>query len=142
MILQPNVGIDNVHFGMTELEVIAILGEPNEILIDPEDEDKNPVYQYNSLKLRLTFYTSENNRLLYLRTTHPEVAINGFQIMDAEIDKALDALESDRSQWGIERYFSFNWYFLEEYWLTLHEEFGRVTQVEMGAKTIEDVSVD
>jgi hypothetical protein len=135
MELKPNVGIGDVLFGMTELEVIAILGEPDATLIDPEDKDQNTVYQYNQLKLRLTFYTAEDNRLLYLKTTHPETLVAGISLIDQSLKSVVNALSD--SEWGKEAYFTFNIYFNEERWLMLHEEFGRITQVEMGAKTIE-----
>jgi hypothetical protein len=137
MEIKPNDGIDDVKFGMTELEVMAILGAPDLILSDPDDEEQNTVYQYNRLKLRLTFYTSENNRLLYIRTTHPSAQLKGLTIMDQDIEQFIRAIDTSKKDWGIEFYFSFNVYFYEDWWLTLHEEYGRITHVEFGAKTIE-----
>lgn len=135
MELKPNIGIGDVLFGMTELEVIAILGEPDDTLVDPEDKDQNTVYQYNQLKLRLTFYTTEDNRLLYLKTTHPATILAGISLIDQPVEAIMNALND--SDWGKDVYFTFNIYFNEERWLMLHEEFGRITQIEMGAKTIE-----
>jgi len=139
--LRPTIGIGDVKFGMTELEVIAVLGEPDLILTDEEDEEQNPVFQYNDLKLRLTFYTSENNRLLYIRTTHPSTQIKGVSIIDQPLDSFIESVNTLRKDWGEERYFSFNVYFYEDWWLTLHEEFGKITQVEFGATFIDDSEV-
>lgn len=89
MIVKPSVGFDQVKFGMTELEVIALLGKPDLIAVDEDDDDQNIVYQYNDLKAKLTFYTNENNRLSYIRTTNPNAVINNINIIDQPLKKVF-----------------------------------------------------
>jgi len=138
MIVKPSVGFDQVKFGMTELEVIALLGKPDLIAVDDDDDDQNIVYQYNDLKAKLTFYTNENNRLSYIRTTNPNAVINNINIIDQPLNIVLNGLKTSKSDWEEELYFSFNAYFNQKMWLTLHEEFGRVTTIEMGTTYIND----
>lgn len=133
------MGIGEVRFGMTTLEVMAVLGVPDVILVDEEDPDKNTVYQYNALQLRLTFYSNENNRLLYIRTTHPETTLEGIKIIHQPLLSVFEGLNTTKEEWGEALYFSFNWYFNEDRWLTLHEEYGRITHVEMGATFIDEL---
>lgn len=138
MIVKPSVGFDQVKFGMTELEVIALLGKPDLIKVDDNDEDQNIVYQYNDLKVKLTFYTNENNELSYIRTTNPNAGINNITIIDQPLNIVFNGLKISKNEWEEELYFSFNAYFNQEMWLTLHEEFGRVTNIEMGRIYIND----
>ena len=138
MKLKPSIGFDHIKFGMSELAVIALLGKPDLIKIDEDDEDQNIVYQYNALKVKLTFYTTENNQLAYIRTTNPNASINNIPIIDKPLDVVFNELNITKENWEEELYFSFNAYFNEERWLTLHEEYGRVTNIEMGTTFIGD----
>ena len=48
-------GIGELTFGMLPADVEAKLGKPDRIFT-AEDEDDEFIYQYNSLKMMLTFY--------------------------------------------------------------------------------------
>jgi hypothetical protein len=133
MILHLGVGIEPLKFGMTELEVMALLGEPDLLTLDPDDEFRNTVYQYNQLRLTLTFYSDEDDRLAYFRTTNPALKFNGQQIINQSLQDVFSTLEIKNEEWEKEQFFSFTSYCYEEKWIVLHEEYGRVTNFEMGA---------
>ena len=132
MQIRTGIGINDVKFGLTENEVLDLIGQPTLIQIDEEDEDKNRVYQYDKLKMKLTFYNKYDGKLGYVRTANPEIKINGQPVIGMEIDKAIKAFGLKKSEWNKEHYFTFNSYFNEGIWTTLNEEYGVVTDIEFG----------
>jgi len=140
MKLLPGIGIDKVKFGIRELELIALLGKPDLVIVDPEDEDENPVYQYNELYSRFTFYNDAEGKLGYMRCSSPLLDLDGCSIIDSELEKVKKMLPIAMDRWNKEKYFTFNAFFNEELWLTLHEEYGRVTGIELGVGFNEDDS--
>lgn len=73
MTIKPGVGINVIKFGMSENQILDLIGKPTKIIIDEDDDDKNPVYLYNELKLRLTFYTEYNGKFGYIRVANPKL---------------------------------------------------------------------
>jgi hypothetical protein len=132
MKVKTGIGIDDIKFGFTEKEVLDLIGEPTLILIDEEDEDENRVYQYNDSKMKLTFYNEYNGKLGYVRTANPNIKINGQPIIGIEIDEVIKSYGLKKRDWNKEHYFTFNSYFNEKIWTTLHEEYGVVTDIEFG----------
>ena len=124
--------MDELRFGMTQSEVIAKIGDPDLILVDEDDEDKNPVYQYTASKLRLTFYTEYNLRFGYIRTSNVQCELNGSRLVDESTDRVIEAYNRPKNEWDMDSYFSFNTYFNQNIWTTLHEEYGVITNVEFG----------
>ena len=132
MIIKPGVGIDQIKFGMSQNEVIKLLGEPTRILVDEDDKDKSPVFQYNQLRLRLTFYREDDMRLGYIRTTNRHAKLQNQNLIGIPIEDALKAFGHPKSSWEEELYFTFNSYFNETIWTVLHEEYGVVSNIELG----------
>jgi hypothetical protein len=131
MILEPGEGFDEIKFGMTEEEVIALLGEPNVRRIkDEEDEDRDIVYQYNELKVKLEF-DAEDELLFHVRTTNPKAKLDGITIIDQPLDTFFADLKTKRTDWEEEKFSSFNSYFYDEKCLSIAEEFGRIIDVHL-----------
>lgn len=132
MELKPKIGVDNLKFGMTRKEVITILNEPDRMVTN-EDDNNELILEWNSQKLRLTFYQNENDRFGYLRTINPELKLNGQKIIGAQLEFAKNRIFADLiSDWEIEEFDFFITYFNEQNWLTLHVEYGIVTDLELG----------
>lgn len=132
MKLKPKIGIDNLKFGMTRKEVIWILNEPDRTLTN-EDDENELILEWNSQKLRLTFYKNENERFGYLRTINPELKFNGKEIIGTELEFVKNKIFADLiSDWEIDNYDFLTTYFNEQNWLTLHVEYGIVTDFEIG----------
>lgn len=132
MIVKPGIGINEIKFGMSEIQILNLIGKPNKIVIDEDDEDKNRVYQYNELKLRLTFYNEYKGKLGYIRVANPKIKINGNSIIGTRIEDVFKSYELKKVNWEKEHYFTFNSYFNESKWTTLNEEYGVVTDIEFG----------
>lgn len=132
MKIKPKIGVDNLKFGMTRKEVIGILNEPDRTLTN-EDDENELILEWNSQKLRLTFYKNENERFGYLRTINPELKFNGKEIIGTELEFVKNKIFADLiSDWEIDNYDFLTTYFNEQNWLTLHVEYGIVTDIEIG----------
>lgn len=123
---------------MTQKDILEILGIPDRKRID-EDDDEQILLEYNRLKLRLTFYLNEGNRLGYLRTNNVNLTFNGHKIIGTKIDIAKKMIFGSLiNEWEIEEYDFFITHSNEKFWLTLSEEFGEVIAVELGVTFLED----
>ncbi len=132
MIINPGIGINGIKFGMTESQILNLIGKPTIIIIDEDDEDNNRVYQYNELKLRLTFYNEFKGKLGYIRVANPKIEINGNPIIGIRIEDVFKSYGLKKENWNEEHYFTFNSFFNEKNWTTLNEEYGLVTDIEFG----------
>ncbi|WP_100616383.1 hypothetical protein [Confluentibacter citreus] len=132
MKVKPGIGINDIKFGMSENQILSLIGKPSKIIIDEDDEDKNQVYQYNELKLRLTFYNEFNGKLGYIRVANPKIEINGNPIIGIQIEDVFKSYGLSKENWNEEKYFTFNSYFNEKKWTTLNVEYDVVTDIEFG----------
>jgi hypothetical protein len=124
-------GIDQLVFGMKQNDVIAIYGKPNR---NYKDEDDNVIFSYNSLKMRLTFYSDEDFRLGYIVASSLDMELFENKL----IGKNINDVKSDLSKKGItkftqEEFDTFENYFNEENWIILQTEFDEVVKFEIGA---------
>ena len=132
MELKLKIGIGELKFGMSQSECIQILGQPNRTILD-EDDENELILQFNLYKTRLTFYKNENGKLGYIRTANPDLRFKGKLI----INESISVLKNNvflKECYDFERedLESFYTHFNEENWLTLHEEYGEVTDIELG----------
>lgn len=131
MELKPKIGIGNLVFGMAESEVIKSLGKPDQTYFDTDDENQK-LCEWNEAKLRLTFYSNENGKFGYLRIKSESIIFNGKLILGEKINMVIEEIFNQIPEWETENYQSWKTHFNEEYWITIHEEFGYVTQIELG----------
>jgi hypothetical protein len=142
MQLKPKIGIANLKFGMTQKDILEILDIPNRKRIDEDDEDE-VLLEFNQLKLRLTFYLNEGNRLGYLRTNNLDLTFNGHKIIGTKIDIAKKLIFGSLiTDWEIEEYDFFISHSNDEFWITLNEEFGEVTAIELGVTYLDEENYD
>ena len=124
-------GIGAVRFGMKREEVEKILGKPDVEKQDSEDENES-IWEYNDLKLRLTFYENEGFRLGYIRGSHSNVTLNKQKFIDKKIEKVLGELNDELESWEVDDQDLFTAYFNEDNWLSFNVEYQRITDFEMG----------
>jgi len=61
----PGVGFDNLKFGMSEEEVVDMLGKPDEIEVqEMEDEELMNIYYYDELGVSVSFDSMADFRLV------------------------------------------------------------------------------
>ena len=131
MVINLKSGVDKLLFGMKEKDVKALYGEPDRQF---KDEDKNSIYVYNDMRLRLTFYQDEDFRLGYIVSTHPELELAGNKVTGAKWE-ALSAVVKDKGLTSFEKesFDSIDNYFNENNWIIFQVEFDEVVKVELGA---------
>src|SRR5690554_1772909 len=117
MEIKPRIGFENIKFGMLRDEIIAILGEPSEVLEDIYDEGEFRLI-WNDLKLRLSF--QNDNRFIYFSSKNPDLKFNGQTFMDKDIEEMKNEVfgalisNSESSEWEVEDYDTFKTHFIED----------------------------
>lgn len=124
-------GIDQLLFGMKQADVKKLYGEPDKQF---RDEDKNIIFVYNQLQLRLTFYDDEDLRLGYIISSNPSLTMNDKIVIHQTAEEVKKQLEVNKiKSWEKEDFDLAENHFNEENWLILQSEFGRIIKVEIGA---------
>lgn len=132
MRLKPKIGIDKLKFGMTQKDIFEKLGSHDRKRVD-EDDDEQVLLEFYKLQLRLTIYTDEKGRLGYMRTRNANLTFNGYKVIGATIEFAKKEIFGELiKDWEVEEYDFFFTHSNDEFWLTLDEEYGIVTNVEIG----------
>ncbi|MEQ9089799.1 MAG: hypothetical protein RIE52_01845 [Balneola sp.] len=138
MEVKLGVGIGELRFGIELSEAEDLLGSFDEHKIDGDDNNRL-VYVFNEKKIRLTFYKSEKNRLGYIETSNPSVSFKGIQILEKNIEFIKkEVLGEHIKDWIIDEYFSFKSHFNDEFYFSLHEEYRKVTNIELGVPFKDD----
>lgn len=165
MELKLGNGIGQLVFGMTISEVTAILGSPDKVLKD-EDDDNQLLYFYNGYFLTLTFYNEEDDKLGYIRCANPDLTFEDKKIIHNHIANIMTDVfvrliipahsyqnlypsqniscmsEEAVGDWDIEEYSFCDIYFNEHFWLSLHVEYERVVRLELGCPFKNDEEYD
>jgi hypothetical protein len=124
-------GIDQLLFGMKQADVKKLYGEPDKQF---KDDDKNIIFVYNQLQLRLTFYDDEDLRLGYIISSNPRLTINDKVFINETVEEVKKQLEVNKiKSWEKEDFDLTENHFNEENWLILQSEFARIIKVEIGA---------
>ena len=132
MEIKPKIGFNNIKYGMYRKDIIAILGKPDRIVTDENDEFEQRL-EWNELKIRLTFQLDDNDRFTYLTSKNNETEFKGERIIGMNINDAKNKLFAELiTEWEVEDYQFFETHFNEDLWLTLRSEFGKVLEFEMG----------
>ncbi|WP_034257681.1 hypothetical protein [Altibacter lentus] len=142
MKLKPKIGIDNLKFGMSRNEVVEILGEPSRVIIDPSNEN-DIILEWSDKLLRLTFYQNENDRFGYIRTKNPDLTYNGKKIINSKVDYVKKEVFGDLvKEWEVDDFKFLITHFDIDLWINLDEEYGIVTDFELGVPFLNDIDYD
>ena len=133
-------GIGSLVFGMTETEVVSLLGDPSILTDDPDDDEVSSILKYDHLKLTLSFYS--NARLAYIRSSNPALGASGRRIIGEQISKVLRYPDFAPLDWDLDAYFLFDTYTNIDNWIVLKVEYNRVARLEMGVPPLEHGGYD
>jgi len=123
-------GLDDLLFGSNMRSAEEKLGKYDKKF---EDEDGNVKYQYNKLKLTLTFYKEAGFKLAYIQCSGDEITLLGKKLVGENIDKIIDFLEENGLEdIAHEDFDTFETFTNEDNWLVLNAEYGEVDEVEIG----------
>lgn len=90
MEIYPGIGLNNIRFGVTEAELIALIGEPDKTRDDTELERRQ--LQYNSLRSAFWF---DDTHLHWIECSHPEMSLNGQRLYEMEEQEAIAFIGSE-----------------------------------------------
>lgn len=131
MNINPKHGAGELLFGMQQQHVVALYGKPSKQF---KDDDKNIVYLYNKLKMRLTFYDDEEYRLGYIVIADPRTTLFDKKIIGRTPNEIQTELpQKEFKNWEIVDEDGVESYFNEDNWLMLIAEYGEIIKVEIGA---------
>lgn len=123
-------GIADLKFGMIQNAVEALLGQPDLVF---NDDDENIIWLYNVHKLRLTFYADEDFKLGYVVCSHPDMTIFNEKIYQKPVDEVLALFKKQGiTNWEEEKLDAVFIYFNEDHWVVLQIEFGELSRIELG----------
>ncbi|MCL2677960.1 MAG: hypothetical protein FWE85_02780 [Clostridiales bacterium] len=135
MEIKIGIGFENLVFGMSQKEVITIMGKPNKVSefeIEDEEEGGRIVYFYNDSLIATKFDEDENFRMYSIEVFNPEALMFGQKIMNKVKDEILDLLKlNGYFEIAEEKYDYFDAVFCEEIWSRFIFEFDRLKSVEV-----------
>lgn len=137
MELKPGIGIDNLIFGLSEADVMDLIGDPDRTFTN-EDDENELIYQYNSRKLRLSFYKLQERRLGYIRCGNSRITYNGKPLLGQPVKEVTENLLKEAAPWEVASYEFFDIYFNEQHNISLNVEYEEVADVELGVVGNED----
>ncbi len=127
---------------MSRNEVVEILGEPSRVIIDPSNEN-DIILEWSDKLLRLTFYQNENDRFGYIRTKNPDLTYNGKKIINSKVDYVKKEVFGDLvKEWEVDDFKFLITHFDIDLWINLDEEYGIVTDFELGVPFLNDIDYD
>lgn len=137
MELKLGIGLDDLIFGATEAEVMALIGDPDRTFTN-EDDDNELIYQFNSRKLRLSFYKNQDRKLGYIRCGNSKVTYNNQPLLGQPIKELTETTLKNITPWNIDSYEFFDVYFNEPNAITLNVEYEEVADLEFGVMLNQD----
>lgn len=131
MKITPHHGIDQLVFGMKQVDVEAIYGKADKQF---KDDDKNLIAIYNNQRWRLTYYQDEDFRLGYIISSNPELTLFDKMVIGRKAFEVREELLSNHfKSWEQEDFDLAENHFNEDHWLILQSEFDAIIKVEIGA---------
>lgn len=121
----------NWNFGMTEEEIITLLGKPTNVKEDG-DESNRKFLEYNDLELRLSIFKDHGNVLGYIYSSNKNISFNNVLIKDMLVSDFIYDKCGLNHEWKLNEYHSFSVFSLDEFWMSLNVEFDKIKSIELG----------
>lgn len=136
MEVKLGIGIGEIKFGMKQEDVKLIFGNPDKVQIDDDFEDREPMHQFNNINSRITYYSKEDLKLGYIRSSNKELTFQSSKLIDSSISELANFFKNLKFE---EEEFDF-WvdHFNEENWLLIRSEYGKIKEIELGVPFIQN----
>jgi hypothetical protein len=129
MELVPRAGLGDAIFGVRRTKIKQLFGKPDSIFTHPYDNNAI-VWEYNSIKTRFVFYKNQNNRLVEIETSNPDVTFNKTKVIGQDIKRLQNKFfKNAGTTWEIEKYMFFTCYLNEINQVTIETSYDSVTEV-------------
>lgn len=130
MDILPGLGIDLIKFGLTEEQVIRVLGYPSKTYFTDSGCKR---LQFNDLKIELSFEPDNENLFGWLEIYCPNARLFNNQLIGKEIEYVVSLLKAKfNEEPKIDDYGSFLSVTFENHWIELQFEFGLLKNINLG----------
>jgi hypothetical protein len=137
MQIQIGKGIDNILFGMNEDELINLLGTPDKIVVDDDQESKD-LYYYN-LKLGLKIEPLNDNRLGWIEILNKGASWGNINPWELDREVLLELLSKSLGEtFELDDYGRMESYSFNKNWVELQYQFGELSSFNFGVLYGED----
>ena len=124
------IGVDSIHFGMSEYEATQILGDPDK---DYETDSDCRRLQFNEQRLELSFEPDNKNLLGWIEVHNPNATLFGKKLIGLEEATVLSFLNNHLNEnTETNDYGSFISVSYDNQWLELQFQFGCLENIQFG----------
>jgi hypothetical protein len=121
-------GVDNIIFGLTEAQVVALLGSPDKIAIDANDS-RDLIYNHQKLVLKI----EPNGRLGWIEIHNKLATWDGITPWRIEKNALLTLIGKRLNEsYEFEDYGHMESYIFQITWIELQYEFGELSCINIG----------
>lgn len=130
MLIQLDRGVDDITFGMSEPEIVKLLGEPSKVYFDV-NESRNLAYH----KLKLVLKVEPDGRLGWIEVHNKEAVWDGINPWSTNQETLLKRLSECLSEpYELDDYGSMESYCFREGWVELQYEVGELATFNFGVR--------
>jgi hypothetical protein len=130
MLIKLGCGIDNILFGMTEKEIVELIGLPDKVVIDGYN-NRNLIY--NRLRIILKIELENESRFGWLEIHNKQARWNNANPWELERKFFLELLSTSlNDSYSLDDYGEMESYSFKENWIELQYEFGELASFNFG----------
>ena len=89
----PGIGFDKIRFGSTRDQISILLGDPDEAVLNNDEDGETETWHYDDLDLSLLFDCEEDCRLTALSITSVDYSLNGKVLIDVRLTQLYHELD-------------------------------------------------
>jgi hypothetical protein len=130
MLIQLELGVDGIAFGMSEAQLVKLLGEPSKVYLD-DNESRDLAYY----RLKLVLKIEPNGRLGWIEVHNREAVWNGINPWTTDQATLLKLLSQHLGEpHELDDYGRMESYCFPESWVELQYEVGQLTIFNFGVR--------
>ena len=130
MEIRPGIGVGQILFGLTEPELVRVLGSPDKRYRTDSEALR---LQYFGLRLEFSIEPDNGDRYGWVEVHSPEATLFGHCVVGEPIAQVFSLIsEALGEEPEHEDYGSLETFFYPRNWVELQVEFGRVVSVNCG----------
>ena len=96
LIVQPHLGLGQIHLGSSRAQIIALLGEPDhrEEFKAEEEDEATEFLEYEELELELGFSAEDGDRLGVIRCGSDDLRLESSEVIGTRIEELQERYPS------------------------------------------------
>jgi hypothetical protein len=147
--IKSGEGLGDIKFGMTEDQLIKLIGEPDEIeeyADEDNEDDETETWHYDEFEISVSFDRSVEWRLVNIAVSSPDSTFMGEHLIGLNREELIDKLKDlGLTQLGFEDYSEegsdSKMIFAHEVGINFWLEDGELTEIQWGPLFIDDDTI-